>query len=319
MNMQQPVLPAMFRFLEMLLSKQTHFIVFQKYILFLNSHCHFPLFWRMPIEVSSLKKLTMNQQPIIRIENLRKSYKNGTEVNEVLKGINLEVMPGQIIGYIGPNGAGKSTTLKIICGLLDSFKGNVEVAGYDIRKNPVEIKQRIGYIPELANLYESITPNEYFMFISQMRGLDTKQAIEKAKKLMALFEIETSINQRMGSFSKGMKQKILIISTLLHNPDILFMDEPLSGLDANSVITVKEIITQMAAEGKTIFYSSHLMDIVEKVSDRIILLYQGNVVADGTFEEIKGAGSDESLEKIFARLTGNDVDHSAEIFDALNN
>jgi len=261
----------------------------------------------------------MNNQPVIRIENLRKSYKNGSEVNEVLKGINLEIMPGKIIGYIGPNGAGKSTTLKIICGLLDSFKGNVEVAGFDIRKNPVEIKQRIGYIPELANLYESITPNEYFNFISKMRGLDTKLAVDKAKKLMTLLEIDSAFNQRIGSFSKGMKQKVLIISALLHNPDILFMDEPLSGLDANSVITIKEIITQMTAEGKTIFYSSHLMDIVEKVSDRIILLNQGNVVADGTFEEIQGINSSESLEKIFARLTGNDTDHSAEIFDALNN
>jgi ABC-2 type transport system ATP-binding protein len=261
----------------------------------------------------------MSNQPIIRIENLRKSYKNGNEVNEVLKGINLEIMPGKIIGYIGPNGAGKSTTLKIICGLLDSFKGNVEVAGFDIRKNPVEIKQRIGYIPELANLYESITPNEYFSFISKMRSLDTRAAMEKAKKMMALLDIETALNQRIGSFSKGMKQKVLIISTLLHSPDILFMDEPLSGLDANSVITVKEIITQMAAEGKTIFYSSHLMDIVEKVSDRIILLNQGNVVADGTFEEIQGINSSESLEKIFARLTGNNTDHSAEISDALNN
>jgi ABC-2 type transport system ATP-binding protein len=261
----------------------------------------------------------MANQPVIRIDNLRKTYKNGTEVNEVLKGINLEVDPGQIIGYIGPNGAGKSTTLKIICGLLDSFKGNVEVAGFDIRKNPIEVKQRIGYIPELANLYESLTPMEYFSFISEMRGLELKPTLERAHKLLALFEIEGNANQRVGSFSKGMKQKVLITSALLHNPEILFMDEPLSGLDANSVITVKEIITQMASEGKTIFYSSHLMDVVEKVSDRIILINQGTIVADGTFAEIKGTGNDESLEKLFARLTGNTISHAAEITEMFNN
>lgn len=261
----------------------------------------------------------MTNQPVIRIENLRKSYKNGTEINEVLKGINLEITPGKIIGYIGPNGAGKSTTLKIICGLLDSFKGNVEVAGFDIRKNPMEVKQKIGYIPELANLYESVTPMEYFSFVIEMRGLELKPSLERARKFLSLLDIEMNANQRIGSFSKGMKQKVLIISALLHNPEILFMDEPLSGLDANSVITVKEIITQMAAEGKTIFYSSHLMDVVEKVSDRIVLINQGNIVADGTFDELKGASSNESLEKLFARLTGNTVDHTSEISEALNN
>lgn len=258
----------------------------------------------------------MNDSSIISIKDLRKSYKNGSETNEVLKGINLEINPGKIIGYIGPNGAGKSTTLKILCGLLDSFKGQVEIAGYDIRKDPVEVKRRIGYIPELANIYESITPMEYFSFISDMRNLDHKHSIERARKLLALFEIENNANQRIGSFSKGMKQKVLIISALLHNPDILFMDEPLSGLDANSVITVKEIITTMASEGKTIFYSSHLMDIVEKISDRIILINDGNIVADGTFGELKQQGGDESLERLFARLTGNNADHTQEISEA---
>lgn len=258
----------------------------------------------------------MDYSPVIRIENLRKSYKNGNEVKEVLKGINLNVSPGKIIGYIGPNGAGKSTTLKILCGLMDSFKGNVEVAGFDIRKKPDEVKKRIGYIPELANLYETITPMEYFSFISEMRELDRKQSLDRAMKLLMLFEIDMNANQRIGSFSKGMKQKVLMISALLHNPDILFMDEPLSGLDANSVITVKEIITQMASEGKTIFYSSHLMDVVEKVSDRIILINNGDIIADGTFGELKSSDSDDSLEKLFARLTGNMTDHTSEIIDA---
>jgi len=246
----------------------------------------------------------MENNPVIRIRNLSKSYRNGKDTNLVLKGINLEIEPGRIIGYIGPNGAGKSTTVKIMCGLISAFEGTVEIGGFDIRKNPVEAKQMIGYVPETANLYDSVTPFEFFEFIVGMRQLETNKALIKAHKMMGLFEMEPYMNQRIGSFSKGMKQKVLIISALLHNPEIIFMDEPLTGLDANSVITVKNIIAQLASEGKTIFYSSHLMDIVEKVSDRIILIHHGEIVTDGSFESISYLNHDESLEKLFARLTG---------------
>ncbi|MFA9392010.1 MAG: ABC transporter ATP-binding protein [Prolixibacteraceae bacterium] len=257
-------------------------------------------------------------EPIIKLSDLSKTYLNGKQKNRVLKGINLEVNPGQIIGYIGPNGAGKSTTVKIICGLLDSFKGEVKVAGMDIRKNAIEIKKRIGYIPENAAIYESITPMEFFSFIAEMRELQVNETREKAMRFMKLFEIEKNANQRVGSFSKGMKQKVLIISALLHNPDILFMDEPLSGLDANSVIKVKEIITRMASDGKTIFYSSHLMDVVEKVSNRIILINDGQIIADGTFEGLKGEFHDISLEQMFARLTGQQGENTLEIDASLH-
>ena len=257
--------------------------------------------------------------PIIEINNLSKTYKNNGIAKKVLNDINLEIEPGQIIGYIGPNGAGKSTTVKIICGLLLQFKGNIKVAGFDIRRDAIEIKKKIGYIPESASIYESITPMEYFNFIIEMRQLDRKNTLERARKLLHLFEIEESANQRVGSLSKGMKQKVLITSALLHNPDILFMDEPLSGLDANSVIKVKEIITHMAKEGKTVFYSSHLMDVVERVSDRIILINQGQIIADGTFESLQSQENKESLEQMFARLTGSSSDHFAEINETFNN
>lgn len=244
--------------------------------------------------------------PVIEIKNLSKSYLNGKERKEVLKGINLQIEPGRVIGYIGPNGAGKSTTVKIMCGLLEDFEGEVKVGGLSIKEHSSEIKQSIGYIPENASLYESITPMEYFSFIADMRKLSTDAIREKAGGLMRLFELEENAHQRIGSFSKGMKQKVLIISALLHDPDIIFMDEPLSGLDANSVIRVKELITNMAAEGKTIFYSSHLMDVVEKVSHRIILINKGIIVADGSFEALRGEHHDESLEKLFARITSRE-------------
>lgn len=253
----------------------------------------------------------MNNQTIVSIRNLKKSY--GTK--EVLKGINLEITSGQIIGYIGPNGAGKSTTVKILCGLITDFQGEIDIFGKDLRTQTLEIKKQVGYIPENAVLYEALTPMEFMEFIGEMRSLDLDQTRKKAEALMSIFEMKPNINQRISTFSKGMRQKVLICSSLLHNPDLIFMDEPLSGLDANSVIMVKEMLTHLAREGKTIFYSSHLMDVVEKISDRIILIDQGNVIADGSFTELNKLTNDANLEKMFTRLTGNtNHEEKAEAF-----
>jgi len=253
----------------------------------------------------------MDNQTIVSIRNVKKSY--GTK--EVLKGINLEITSGQIIGYIGPNGAGKSTTVKILCGLISDFDGEVEIFGKLLGSKTLEIKKQIGYIPENAVLYEALTPMEFMEFIGEMRGLNSEQTRKKAEALMSIFEMKPNINQRIATFSKGMRQKVLICSSLLHNPDLIFMDEPLSGLDANSVIMVKEMLTHLAREGKTIFYSSHIMDVVEKISDRIILIDQGNVIADGSFTELSKLSNDANLEKMFTRLTGNtNHEEKAEAF-----
>ena len=243
----------------------------------------------------------MNTESIVEIKNLVKKY--GTK--QVLHGINLDIQPGQIIGYIGPNGAGKSTTVKILCGLIDEFEGNISVFGKDLRTNQLDIKKHIGYIPENAALYESLTPLEFMQFVGQMRGIQDEIILSKAEALMNNFEMKSNLNQRIATFSKGMRQKVMICSALLHNPELIFMDEPLSGLDANSVIMVKEMLIHLAREGKTVFYSSHLMDVVEKISDRIILIDQGSVIADGSFEDLSRLSNDENLEKLFTRLTGN--------------
>jgi ABC-2 type transport system ATP-binding protein len=243
----------------------------------------------------------MNNQIVISIRDLQKKYGQ----KQVLHGINLEIASGQIIGYIGPNGAGKSTTIKILCGIIAEFKGDVTILGKDLRTQSFEIKQKLGFIPENALLYESITPMEFMEFIGDIRSLNPEQTREKAEALMKIFDMQPHINQRISTFSKGMRQKVLICSSLLHNPDIIFMDEPLSGLDANSVIMVKEMLIHLSREGKTIFYSSHLMDVVEKISDRIVLINQGKVVADGSFDELNKLNNDENLEKMFTRLTGN--------------
>ncbi len=222
----------------------------------------------------------------------------------VLKGINLEVHRGQIIGYIGPNGAGKSTTIKTILGLVEGYIGEIRIFGRDISDGSVEYKRRIGYVPETAEIYDALTAKEYLTFIGSLYGLNESQTARKAKALMDAFELSEVYNVRISSYSKGMRQKVVLISSLLHNPDILFLDEPLSGLDANSVMVVKDILAQLVAQGKTIFYSSHIMDVVEKISNRIILLNGGQIVADGSFEDLKKYSNEMSLEGIFNQITG---------------
>lgn len=242
-----------------------------------------------------------NSQIIIR--NLRKSYGKGPNKNEVLKGINLDISPGQIIGYIGPNGAGKSTTVKILCGILPEYEGEITISGKDLKKESLEIKKRIGYVPETGSLYEVLTPREYLSFLGALYGIDNHTLGARIENLIQFFGMEKHIDQRMDTFSKGMKQKILITGGLINNPDIIFLDEPLSGLDANAVLLVKDLLIHLAKDGKTIFYCSHLMDVVEKISDRIILINNGIVVADGSFEELKTEKAG-TLEILFAQLTG---------------
>ena len=259
-----------------------------------NGHCNiFTL-------IEQLKTMS-----IIQISNLKKQYSG----NYVLKGIDCSIDAGQIVGYIGPNGAGKSTTIKILCGILSDFEGEVNVLGMNVRENPIEIKQKIGYIPEQAALYEVLSPMEYLNFVGKLHQLQDAEINTKSNELLKLFELGDKADQRMNGFSKGMKQKVLLISGLMHNPEIIFLDEPLSGLDANAVILVKEILSQLKQAGKTIFYSSHIMDVVEKISDRIIIIDKGTVIADGSFEMLQQQASMGSLENIFTSLTGGSGQH----------
>ncbi|MGN6178184.1 MAG: ABC transporter ATP-binding protein [Mucilaginibacter sp.] len=254
----------------------------------------------------------MSENPLIQIRDLRKSYGE----KEVLKGINLDIYPGQVIGYIGPNGAGKSTTVKILTGLIPDFRGEVIVDGISMAQDALGIKKLIGYVPENAEIYDVLTPTEYLDFIGKLYGMEENALQERAQKLLIAFGLGTNMNDRMDTFSKGMKQKVLLISGIINNPKIIVLDEPLSGLDANAVIMIKELIVRLSQEGKTIFYCSHMMDVVEKVSDRILLINKGEIIADGTFESLKQNHSD-TLERIFSKLTGRE-DQSSET-DAIIN
>lgn len=255
-------------------------------------------------------------QPIITITNLFKSYGE----KQVLNNINLTAYPGQVIGYIGPNGAGKSTTVKILTGIIQDYTGEVVVAGMNLRDHLLEIKSKIGYVPELAEIYDLLTPREYLRFIGTLYHMSPELIEERTTRMLDSFQLLENIDQRMDSFSKGMRQKVLLASGLLHNPSIVILDEPLSGLDANAVILVKQLLQRLKQEGKTIFYCSHMMDVVEKVSDLIVLIDKGTIVANGTIEQLRG-DSGQSLEQIFSKLTsGEDLGLRADnIAAAMNN
>ncbi len=238
--------------------------------------------------------------PALELRNLQKSYSG----KAVLHGLDLTVAPGQIVGYIGPNGAGKTTTLRILGGLDQQFGGEARVLGIDVKQDPLAVKRRIGYLPETGDLYEVLTPAEFYHLVGSLHGMEEAAIDERTARLHAYLALECRPGQRIDTFSKGMRQKVLLTSVLLHDPDLIFLDEPLNGLDANSVIRVKDLLRQLADRGKTIFYSSHIMDVVERISDRIILLNHGRIAANGTFQELNRQAHQGNLEELFAQLTG---------------
>ncbi len=236
----------------------------------------------------------------IEVRGLRKRYAGGPWV---LDGIDLSVAPGTIQGFIGPNGAGKSTTVKILCGLIPDFEGEVRVAGCDPRVDPVEVKRHIGLVPENAALFDALTVAEFLLFVGRLKEVDDDVIRRRGQTFLEVFELADRLGARIGELSKGMRQKVLLTSALLHDPRILFLDEPLSGLDVNASILIKDLVRRLADEGRAVFYCSHVMDVVERVCDRIAIVDDGKVAAEGTFDEIQARRGGGSLERIFADLT----------------
>ena len=237
---------------------------------------------------------------MIETENLSRSY--GGRV--ALHRLNLQVAPGEILGFLGPNGAGKSTTVKILTGMIKPDSGRASVAGFDVVRDPLDVKKRIGYVPESAALYESLTAREYLELVASLYHLPAPGAAHRIEDMLQRFELAHAIDQRLSEFSKGMKQKVLIASALMHRPEVLFLDEPLTGLDANAALVVKELIRGLAAQGRTIFFCSHVLEVVERVCTRIVIINQGKVIADGTARAIAAAAGVETLESAFVSLTG---------------
>jgi ABC-2 type transport system ATP-binding protein len=222
-----------------------------------------------------------------------------------LEGLSIRIEPGSIFGFLGPNGAGKSTTVKILTGLLRPTQGSAAVAGFDVIEQPLEVKKRIGYVPETGALYESLSPAEYLEMVACLHHLEPKVAQTRMDELLDLFGILSAKHQRMTEFSKGMKQKVLISAALLHKPEVLFLDEPLNGLDANSAMIFKELLKKLAAQGKTILFCSHILEVVERICGRILIINEGKRIIEGTVQEICGSTSTTTLEQAFGQLTGS--------------
>ena len=236
-----------------------------------------------------------------------------------LRDLTMRVAPGDILGFLGPNGAGKSTTVKILTGMIKPDYGRARVAGFDVEREPLEVKRRIGYVPESAALYESLTAREYLDVIASLHHLPPSNARPRIDELLDRFELSAARDQRLSEFSKGMKQKVLIAAALMHRPDVLFLDEPLTGLDANAALVVKELIRGLAAQGRTIFFCSHVLEVVERICTRIVIIDRGRAIADGTARAIADAAQVATLEQAFVALTGSRsaADASHDLLQAL--
>lgn len=256
----------------------------------------------------------MSDNVIVSVENLVKHYGNIVALN----GISFQIKRGEIYGLLGPNGAGKTTTLKIVAGLLEPTSGIVNVLGLNPVSDPVGVKKLIGYVPENPMLYESLTPKEFFEFVLSIRRLDYIMANERLSRLIEAFGLIEYMNQPISSLSMGTKQKIAIIAALVHNPLLLILDEPLNGLDARSSRILKELLNFHVANGGSVLFSTHIMEVAEHICSRVGIIHKGLIVAEGTVSELRekihGAGA--SLEEIFLKVTEQD-EAIAEIVKAL--
>jgi len=209
---------------------------------------------------------------------------------------------GEVTGYLGPNGSGKSTTMKMITGLLELTAGQILFAGQPIQEDLIEYKRRMGYVPEEPYLYNHLSGIEYLTMVAQLRGLPARQSAERFEGLLHLLSLHGDRHASISGYSKGMRQKVLIAAALLHNPDLVLLDEPFSGLDVGSALVLRQLIKELAARGKVVLFSSHELDTVERVSSRVVILHKGKIVADDSIERLRSLMELPSLEAIFSQL-----------------
>ena len=235
---------------------------------------------------------------MIEIKNLTKSY-NGKK--KAVDNASFTVEDGKIFAFIGHNGAGKTTTIKAIMGILDFDSGDILINGKSIKEDPIGCKMEMAYVPDNPDLYENMKAIDFINFICDMYEVPLDVRKKNIEKYSKMFEMENNLYDDISSFSHGMKQKIALIAAISHNPKILIMDEPFVGLDPKAVFDMKEVMKQMVKEGKTIFFSTHILDVAEKLCDRVAIIKNGKIVKVGSMKEIKG---DESLEQVFLELEG---------------
>lgn len=239
---------------------------------------------------------------MLSLRGLTKRFGDFTAVDN----LSLEIPAGQIVGFLGPNGAGKTTTLKMITGMLVPTSGTAEIAGHDLMREPLAVKQQIGFVPESGAVFEALTGQEYLEMVAALYGIDEAQARPRIQQFIAFFDLapETLTSKLLGAYSKGMRRKVAITAALLHNPPVILFDEPLDGLDANAAVGFKALIQTLAREGKTVVYSSHILDVVERVCDRVVIIDKGRLLVDGAPERLVAEHGAETLEQLFTKLTG---------------
>jgi ABC-2 type transport system ATP-binding protein len=250
---------------------------------------------------------------MISLRQLTKRFGAQTAVDS----ISFEIRAGEIVGLLGPNGAGKSTTLKMLTGMLAPTSGTAEICGHDLLQDPMGVKRSVGFVPDSGAVFESLTGLEYLEMIAALYDIPAAAARERIQQFISFFDLsfETLTDKLLGAYSKGMRRKVVITAALLHNPPVVFFDEPLDGLDANAAVGFKALIQTLAREGKAIVYSSHILDVVERVCDRVIIIDKGVVREDGPPAELVARHGAKSLEDVFIQLTGGqDLERRAEDF-----
>ena len=242
---------------------------------------------------------------MIKLENLTKNYGDLVAVDQ----INLEVSKGEVFGFLGPNGAGKTTTIKMIAGVLKPTSGTAYIGGYDISKNPLKAKQIFGFIPDRPFIYEKLTGDEFLTFTSRLYGLNSDNARMRQGKLLDVFELTEWKNEPVESYSHGMKQRLVMAAALLHDPEVVIVDEPMVGLDPKAAKMVKRIFREIANDGVCVFLSTHTLDLVEETCDRVAIIMRGKIKAIGTLDElhVQAGTEDKRLESIFLNITGGVV------------
>ena len=236
---------------------------------------------------------------MLEIESLTKRFNGIPAVEDV----SFRIAPGEILGYVGPNGAGKSTTVKMIIGLLEPGEGRILYNGRSVIDDLSDFQSRIGYVPEEPNLYPHLSGREYLQLAGRLRGMARSIMDAKIDEFLRLFSLYDDRHCPLSAYSKGMRQKILLSAALMHNPEVLILDEPLSGLDVGAMMVVRELLEALAAQGRVVFYCSHVLEVLEKMCARVIILRKGRVVADGAIADLRARLHQDSLEGIFAELT----------------
>ncbi|MCX7922159.1 MAG: ABC transporter ATP-binding protein [Clostridia bacterium] len=238
---------------------------------------------------------------MINIKNLSKSYNKGSV--KAVDNLNLHVNPGEIFGFLGPNGAGKTTTIKMMIGLLNSDSGSISIKGFDNQKQTLEAKRNIGYVPDNPDVFDRLTGMEYLNFMADIYQVEPDVRKERIKSFLEMFGLNDAAGDLIKSYSHGMKQKIVLTGALVHDPALWILDEPLVGLDPKSAHQLKELMRKHCDKGNTVFFSTHVLEVAEKICDRIGIINRGKLVAIGTMDELRKGEQAGSLENIFLELT----------------